>query len=53
MEGSLGDTVGVDRLVDLKKMLDEVLDEHVVLTKITLEVDHLVQDFLVIGLYSA
>lgn len=46
----MGHAVGDHCLVHLKKVLDEALNKHVVLAKIALEVDHLVQDLLVVGL---
>ena len=36
----------------MSKVLDEALNEHVVLTKIALEVDHFVQDLLVVALHT-
>lgn len=51
-EDILGDGIGNHRLVDLKKVLNEALNKHVVLSKIALEVDHLVQDLLVICLHG-
>lgn len=47
----MGHATGTHRLVDLEKVLDKTLDEHIVLAKTTLKVDHLVQDFLVVGLH--
>ena len=49
----MGHAAGDHRLVDLEKVLDEALNKHVVLAKVTLEVDHLVQDLLVVGLHAA